>query len=223
MTQWAADHAAMTRPRDYLVVLDFEATCDDTRPPSPQEIIEFPSVLLSAHTLDVVAEFESFVRPTHHPVLTPFCTELTGIHQGDVDGAPAFVDVFAAHQAWLLAHGLPRVPTQQGLPYAFVTCGHWDLKTVLPAQLRAVGLDPHGVPLAYRRWINIKHPFRATMKEKRGPAGMPHMLTKLGLSLEGRHHRGIDDCRNIARLVRALAQQGSTFEITGALPALAPV
>ena len=45
-------------------------------------------------------------------------------------------------------------------------------------------------------------------------SGVPMVL------VHGIHHRGIDDCRNIARLVRALAQQGSTFEITGALPAL---
>lgn len=219
MTQWAAEHAAMNAPLDHLVVLDFEATCDDTNPPSPQEIIEFPSVLLSAHTLDVVAEFESFVRPTHHPLLTPFCTELTGIQQADVDGAPAFPDVFAAHQAWLLAHGLPLVPTAQGLPYAFVTCGDWDLKTMLPAQLRAVGSDPHAAPLAYRRWINVKHPFRAATKQKRGAAGMPHMLAELGLSLEGRHHRGIDDCRNIARIAQALARAGAKLDVTAELSA----
>ena len=53
----------MTCAIDHLIVLDFEATCDDVSPPSPQEIIEFPSVLLSAHTFEVIAEFESFVRP----------------------------------------------------------------------------------------------------------------------------------------------------------------
>ncbi len=213
----------MPRLLDHLIVLDFEATCDDVNPKAPQEIIEFPSVLLSAHTFEVVAEFESFVRPVHHPVLTPFCRELTGIEQAHVDGAPLFADVFAAHQAWLTQHGLPLEPGADGLPYAFVTCGDWDLKTMLPAQLQACDEVPNEPPAPYRQWINVKHPFRAATKQKRGATGMPHMLEKLGLELEGRHHRGIDDCRNIARLVRALAQQGSTFEITGALPALAPV
>jgi len=208
----------MTLPLDHLIVLDFEATCDDVHPPSPQEIIEFPSVLLSAHTLEVVAEFESFVRPAHHPTLTSFCRELTGIEQAQVDAAPLFTEVFAAHQAWLASHGLPLVPGDEGLAYAFVTCGDWDLKTMLPAQLRACDLDLRTVPAAYQQWINIKHPFRAAMKQRRGPAGMPHMLETLGLALEGRHHRGIDDCRNIARIVRALAAAGTSLQVTGTLP-----
>lgn len=212
----------MPRTIDHLIVLDFEATCDDVNPPSPQEIIEFPSVLLSAHTFDVIAEFESFVRPAHHPVLTPFCRELTGIEQDQVDAAPPFADVFAAHQAWLREHGLPLEPGADGLSYAFVTCGDWDLKTMLPAQLRACDRVSDEAPAPYRQWINVKHPFRATTKQKRGNTGMPQMLAQLGLELEGRHHRGIDDCRNIARLVRALAEAGATFELTGGLAPLAP-
>ena len=35
---------------DSFVVLDFEATCDEARPPKPQEIIEFPVVLVDART-----------------------------------------------------------------------------------------------------------------------------------------------------------------------------
>ena len=139
----------MPRPIDHLIVLDFEATCDDVNPPSPQEIIEFPSVLLSARTFEVVDEFESFVRPVHHPVLTPFCRELTGIEQPQVDGALPFAEVFPAHQAWLVKHGLPLEapePTAEGLPYAFVTCGDWDLKTMLPAQLRACDAVPDEAP-----------------------------------------------------------------------------
>ena len=44
----------MPRPIDHLIVLDFEATCDDVNPPSPQEIIEFPSVLVDAEAHQIV-------------------------------------------------------------------------------------------------------------------------------------------------------------------------
>lgn len=65
----------------------------------PNEIIEFPVVLLqwkklsppspftaedeepAEWTLEVVDEFQSFVRPTWRPRLSAFCTELTGITQ----------------------------------------------------------------------------------------------------------------------------------------------
>jgi len=99
------------QPFDYYVVLDFEATCDDKTRIKPQEIIgmwglllavlsrllfcsclqtkrcvlfdttEFPSVLLNAQTLEVEDEIQIYVRPTHHPQLSAFCTELTGITQ----------------------------------------------------------------------------------------------------------------------------------------------
>jgi ERI1 exoribonuclease 2 len=96
----------MPSPFDHIVVLDFEATCNNGPPPAPQEIIEFPSVLLSLADHAVVDEFSSFVRPVHHPQLTDFCRELTGIEQADVDAAPAFLDVLAAHQSWLASHHL---------------------------------------------------------------------------------------------------------------------
>ena len=85
------------QPFEYFVVLDFEATCDRPQAPVPQEIIEFPSVLLSGRTFEVIDEFRSFVRPKFNPQLSPFCTELTGITQAmvDVDGV-GFPDAFAA-------------------------------------------------------------------------------------------------------------------------------
>ena len=43
---------------------------------------------------------------------------------------------------------------------------------------------------------------------------MPNMLEDLQLKLDGRHHSGIDDCRNIAKIVERLAKLGHTFKIT---------
>ncbi len=53
---------------DYLCVLDFEATCDDKRRPRPQEIIEFPALLLDTRTKSVAAKFHYYVMPDVHPV-----------------------------------------------------------------------------------------------------------------------------------------------------------
>eukprot|EP00729_Bicosta_minor_P011493 gene11493-4055_t len=55
---------------------------------------------------EVLGEFQRYVRPTHNPVLSPFCTRLTGITQADVDGAEPFPVVFAAMLAWLRGLGL---------------------------------------------------------------------------------------------------------------------
>ncbi|KAK9169746.1 hypothetical protein Syun_001886 [Stephania yunnanensis] len=65
----------------YFVVIDFEATCDKEKIPHPQEIIEFPSVLVNGMTGQVEDFFQSYVRPAVHQHLSDFCKELTGIQQ----------------------------------------------------------------------------------------------------------------------------------------------
>ncbi|TNE89134.1 MAG: exonuclease domain-containing protein [Deltaproteobacteria bacterium] len=194
----------------HVVVLDFEATCDAGPPPSPQEIIEFPSVLLSP-SLEVVDEFEAFVRPVHNPRLTRFCTRLTSITQEQVDAAEPFPEVLARYLAWLAGHGITE-PDQA----LIATCGDWDLRRMFPAQLRASGLDT--VPPLFRRWMNAKHPFVECFPEARR-TGMVGMLEALDLPLEGHHHRGIDDSRNLAEVVRELGQRGHAPRVTASLGA----
>lgn len=202
----------MPRSLENIVVLDFEATCQQGGAPSPQEVIEFPSVLVSLRERAVVDEFSSFVRPTHHPRLSEFCTKLTSIRQEDVDGAPTFAEVLARHQAWLDGHGLTADD------FAFVTCGDWDLVSMMPRQCVAAGLSVAALPRVYRRWINIKPVFVATVRKARS-YGMTSMLRSLHLPLEGTHHRGIDDCRNIARIALELAARGADFSVNNRLPA----
>lgn len=202
----------MTTTFDRLVILDFEATCKPGSPPDPQEIIEFPSVLLDLRENRIVDEFTSFVRPVHHPKLSDFCTELTSITQEDLADAPTFTKVFDRHTTWLLKHGL----IDGERPGVIVTCGDWDLNTMLPVQCRAAERSIEVVPAIYRRWINIKNIFTKTRLRAKA-FGMPSMLRNLGLELVGRHHRGIDDCHNIARIAQALAVLGAEFSPTSRL------
>lgn len=65
----------------YFVVIDFEATCDKAKNPHPQEIIEFPSVIVSSLTGQLEACFQTYVRPTCNQMLSDFCKDLTGIQQ----------------------------------------------------------------------------------------------------------------------------------------------
>lgn len=68
----------------YFVVIDFEATCDKDKNPHPQEIIEFPSVIVSSVTGQLEACFQTYVRPTCNQHLSDFCRNLTGIQQNQV-------------------------------------------------------------------------------------------------------------------------------------------
>ena len=200
------------QPVDYYCVLDFEATCQEGSRINPQEIIEFPTVLIEASTMRVVDEFQSYVRPVHNPKLTAFCTDLTGIQQQWVERAPVFAEALKQHTEWLQRHGL-AVEGAKGHSFLFVTCGDWDLKTMLPAQLRME--RDRRVPAHFRQWINIKRIYSQRMPGGgRQAGGMAGMLRGLGLTLEGRHHSGIDDCRNIAKIVVGLAARGAVLNST---------
>lgn len=65
----------------YFVVIDFEATCDKDRNLHPQEIIEFPSVIVNSSTGQLEAYFQTYVRPMCNRFLSDFCKDLTGIQQ----------------------------------------------------------------------------------------------------------------------------------------------
>jgi len=46
-----------------------------------QEISEFSAVLFNSDTHTIVDKFQMYLKPVVHPVLTPFCMQLTGIQQ----------------------------------------------------------------------------------------------------------------------------------------------
>jgi ERI1 exoribonuclease 2 len=83
-------HDAQLQEFQYFVVIDFEATCDKENKPQPQEIIEFPSVLVNSATGQLEASFQTYVRPAYHQSLTDFCKELTGIQQIQVGAYSRF-------------------------------------------------------------------------------------------------------------------------------------
>ncbi|KAI9139865.1 ribonuclease H-like domain-containing protein, partial [Paraphysoderma sedebokerense] len=170
----------------YLLVLDFEATCDENKK-IENEVIEFPIVVVDTQSIKVIDEFRRYVKPLRNPTLTKFCTSLTGITQDLVDNSETFDVVFKQVQEFLKPY------INEGL---FVTCGDWDLKHMLPKQAEMYAID---IPDSMKRWNNIKVSFCEAYGLKKR-MGMDMMLDYMGLELLGRHHSGLDDCRNIARI-----------------------
>lgn len=190
----------------HFLVLDFEATCwpTDLTAADLQEIIEFPVVRVDSATFREVGVFHEYVRPRHHPRLSTFCTDLTGITQDMVDEADDFSTVLDRFLAWLGEN------KQEDLrPDILVTCGEWDLATILPAQCRISGKS---VPHCFHRWVNIKKSYHSHYG--RFPRSMAEMLSSTGLKHEGRPHSGIDDARNVARLAMKMAAAGHIFSPT---------
>ncbi|KAI0078183.1 hypothetical protein K474DRAFT_967896 [Panus rudis PR-1116 ss-1] len=226
------DRTFVKQPYDAFLVLDVEATCmPGTDFNYPNEIIEWPVLLLRwkdkdsvgrANRLEVADEFRSFVKPVWRPQLSPFCTALTGITQGDVDHAPSFTSLLSTFRDFLIRNGLIDPATEAPLVrFCWCTDGPWDVrdfvvkqcfisKIPLPSWLSGDVID---VRRLVSRWYE-KHDSQKKSKSSQFPQGMylpiPRQLHLLGLSpFEGRQHCGIDDTRNVARIVIELARQGT--------------
>ncbi|KAK3126946.1 hypothetical protein QOZ80_7AG0565650 [Eleusine coracana subsp. coracana] len=190
----------------FLLVVDFEATCQEKGRIYPQEIIEFPAVLVDAATGRLVSEFRTYVRPRHHPHLTAFCKELTGIQQSQVDGGVELSEALAKHDAWLAAAG---VATNR---LVVVTWGDWDCKTMLEFECRFKGISK---PEYFDRWVNLRIPFEAAFGP--GRRNLQEAVKEAGLQWVGRLHCGLDDARNTAYLLVELMRRGVAISITGSL------
>uniref|UniRef100_A0A0R3TKN8 Exonuclease domain-containing protein n=1 Tax=Rodentolepis nana TaxID=102285 RepID=A0A0R3TKN8_RODNA len=189
----------LLRGIENFLVLDFEATCNEISKIQPQEIIEFPVLLLRGQGLPEIDRFHRFVKPVYHPQLTDFCTRLTGIIQDMVDFQPTFPDVMKEFESWIDSH----FPTEeQKSKFAFVTCGSWDLRYMLPHQASLWNIT---VPPYCRRWVDVKKEYADFTGQH--PTGLISILKNLNLPHDGRLHSGIDDCRNIAKVLRFLVQE----------------
>jgi len=192
----------------YIGVLDFEATCDDVDGFN-NEVIEFPTTLLrwnsNLRNYEVVDHFQEFCKPMCDSQLTPFCTQLTGITQSQVDSGSPFSDVLDRHHKWLKNHVYSSVgltESQEGV--SILTWGHWDLREMMPNECARWNIFP---PSVYREYVNIKDECKIHYNLAK-PLGMAQMLDYLNLELLGRHHSGLDDCKNIARIWTRLITDG---------------
>jgi len=139
----------------------------------------------------------------HSKTLSDFCTELTGITQDIVEKAETIEAVYWHFLHFLADNNLSCENT------VFCTCGDWDLKTMWPKQAHVSKLP---IPDVFRGWINIQKIFQNIYNIPR--YGMMSMLQHLGLQHQGRHHSGIDDTKNIARIVVRLMEMGAVFNYT---------
>lgn len=202
---------------DYVCVLDFEANqiefTNSKKKSLPgrakMEIIEFPIVLVNTKTLKIESAFESYVQPTKVKKINKECTKITSITQNDVDKAEELSVVMKKVDAFLKEKLINRKKS-----FIFCTCGDWDLKTQLKEQCERDGIER---PTYFKSYINIKKAFKSHYKPKRYEmkfVSMKTMLNYLRLKLTGKHHRGIDDCKNIAKIVIKLIKDGCILEET---------
>jgi 3'-5' exoribonuclease 1 len=210
---------------DCICVVDFEATCErdanqrsfpsgplaaalsrlevpsSPSVPSTQEIIEFPAHLVDVKTREIVSSFHSFVKPSKSTNLSSFCTELTGITQAEVDVAQSFPQVLDSFEDWLYSN----LKKHSYESFAFATDGSWDFAHFFA---NSCLLNEIPYPSYAKRWINIRKVF--TSHYKIHASSLNHMLNHLGMEFEGRKHSGLDDSKNIARVLTRMLLDGAS-------------
>ena len=183
---------------NYVFVADVESTCWETREEQgsrPNEVIEIGICVLEMKTGNILDASGYVVKP-RYTTISPFCTQLTGWTQEAVDAGSDIMDV------------LPTIQRDYGITknHVWFSCGEYDRIKLASAGRASLG-ELYGIPhndnpFAFMRsHINIKTLF--ALKHKLGrEMGMERMLHHIGEKIEGRHHNGMDDAYNIAKIVR---------------------
>lgn len=169
-----------------VLVIDVESTCWEA-PEKPgkdeiSEIIEIGIAVVNIKDLKIVKNDSIMVRPQRSRV-SNFCTKLTTLTQAQVDKGITYQEAMKKL----------RNDFESG-DRTFVSWGDYDRK------MFQRNCDDYNVQYPFGpRHMNLKNAFTMLHGLDREP-GMDHALDHIKLKLDGTHHRGIDDARNIANI-----------------------
>ena len=175
---------------DQIICVDIESTCwaDHTDPPIGQvsDIIEIGYALLDVKSGAILNYGSHLVHPTRS-LISEFCTQLTGITQADVDTGIRFDEACAMIRKDLGAKNK-----------AWCSFGEYD-RAMLMSQCKDLGINyPFShCHLNIKAWYGLVH---GSNKSK----GLRKACELEGLGWQGRHHSGLWDTFNLARLVSHL-------------------
>ncbi|RDX62044.1 putative exonuclease domain-containing protein, partial [Mucuna pruriens] len=187
---------------DFFLVLDLEGRV---------EILEFPVLMISAKTLQVEDIFHRFVRPSKMSErrINEYIEGKYGkfgVHRVWHDTAIPFTEVIQQFGDWLMRR---RLWMGEELNRAAFVTGNWDLKTKVPQQCEVSKIK---LPPYFMEWINLKDVYLNFYNRR--ATGMVTMLKELQIPMVGSHHLGIDDTRNIARVLQQMLLDGALIQIT---------
>ncbi|XP_041062665.1 ERI1 exoribonuclease 2 isoform X1 [Carcharodon carcharias] len=213
----------------YLIIIDFESTCwKNGKSRYSPEIIEFPAVLLNTSNGDIEVEFHTYVQPQEHPILSAFCTELTGIEQWQVEAGIPLGICLSQFSRWIqklqqeksivFIKDMSQKCGLESRPCAFVTWSDWDLGVCLHYECKRKDLRK---PAVLNSWIDLRTTYKLFYNRK--PKGLNGALQDLGIMFSGREHSGLDDARNTAHLAWQMICDGCTMKITKSLDMVAPM
>jgi inhibitor of KinA sporulation pathway (predicted exonuclease) len=171
-----------------IVVLDVEATCWKKGVFSKnKETIELGAVHWHKGQVSKRSEFQTFVKPLKHPQLSPYCKELTGITQENVDSAPLFPQALLAFCEWMK-------------PFGSVTLATWSRYDLWQLDL---DLALHGLPKFEWPHLDAKKVATGVL----GGMSFTATAAALGIALKEGRHRAIVDARVTAEILERLSSR----------------
>ncbi|KAI9089640.1 ribonuclease H-like domain-containing protein, partial [Phlyctochytrium arcticum] len=199
-------------PYDFIIAMDLEATCDENHadpsaiqvPRDKGEIIELSYAVVSVPERRIVHQRQNFVRP-EETVVTPFCTQLTGITPETVANAGTLREA--------VDDLLSFVQTNPQSTFCFMAHGEWDFRYQLPRECQEKGIP---LPSLFTSFFDITKEVQRMMSLSAGftrPTNRASLLSlckMMGLQHEGRLHNGLDDAVTVARLAIVLLQRVHT-------------
>jgi len=167
---------------DQILVVDVESTCWQGPPPSGQmsEIIEVGLCTIDVATLQRVDKRCILVKPVRSHV-SDFCFRLTTLRAEDVQSAGTLADAVSISKR-----------EYRSIDRLWTSWGDYDRRQFERVCRELTVPYPFG-----RSHLNIKTLFAVAMADPK-EIGLDEACQRLGLPMEGTHHRGVDDAWNIA-------------------------
>lgn len=181
----------MARQLDRVLIVDVESTCWDGPSPPGQmsEIIEIGLCTVDLRTLERDDRRSILVKPARSDV-GAFCTQLTTLTPSQVVNGMPLVEALNILQR--------EYSSRERL---FASWGDYD-RNQFHRNCRDYGLEyPFGPT-----HLNIKNLFSIAFGIPK-ELGIPDACKRMGVTMEGVHHRGVDDAWNIGLLFSELLKR----------------
>lgn len=175
----------MAKLFDQVLVVDVESTCWQGPPPRGQlsEIIEIGLCIVDLKRLERLEKRAIMVKPVRS-VVSEFCTSLTTLRSDDVIHAGSLADAVSILKK-----------EYRALDRLWASWGDYDRRQFEIVCRELTVPYPFG-----RSHLNIKTLFAIAYGDE-SEIGLDAAFERLGMTMEGTHHRGIDDAWNIAGIL----------------------
>ncbi|CAD8057973.1 unnamed protein product [Paramecium sonneborni] len=175
---------------NYLIILNFQTTCfQDYQIKFNPEIIEFSAQFYDIKLRKVTQIYQKFIKPQENQTISEYCTQQTGIIQSQITNGVQLQ--LAINQFQDLLRDLGRI--------CIITSSDFELNHLKKeAERKGIKLVKY-----FTYYINLKKVFPKSLRIKNylKDPNLMEMLEDCGLPLSGKFQNGIENVKNITRIV----------------------